>query len=101
MVSSGQQGDPDPPRLAGGSVDHPAGRSKATASRMCEELRERFQAFRRRDLYDIHLTAPFLDATFIAVRPDGPEEGRRAGPCSARPARRYRPTTVAMPEPAA
>jgi putative transposase len=49
--------------------------SKSTASRMCEELKERFQAFRRRDLYDIRLSALFLDATFIAVRPDGPKEG--------------------------
>src|SRR5437868_610086 len=49
--------------------------SKATASRMCEELRERFERFRRRDLYGIRLVALFLDATFIAVRPDGPKEG--------------------------
>jgi putative transposase len=49
--------------------------SKATASRMCEELKERFEAFRRRDLYEIRLVALFLDATFIAVRPDGPKEG--------------------------
>ena len=27
--------------------------SKSTASRICEELRERFEAFKRRDLYDI------------------------------------------------
>jgi putative transposase len=46
-----------------------------TASRMCEELRERFDAFKRRDLYEIRLVALFLDATFIAVRPDGPKEG--------------------------
>jgi len=51
--------------------------SKSTASRMCEELRERFEAFRRRDLYEIRLVALFLDATFIAVRPDGPKEGVR------------------------
>lgn len=49
--------------------------SKSTASRMCEELKERFAAFQRRDLYDIRLVALFLDATFIAVRPDGPKEG--------------------------
>ena len=42
---------------------------------MCEELKDRFDAFKRRDLYDIHLVALFLDATFIAVRPDGPKEG--------------------------
>jgi putative transposase len=49
--------------------------SKSTASRICQELRERFDAFGRRDLYDIHLAALFLDATFLAVRPDGPKEG--------------------------
>jgi putative transposase len=49
--------------------------SKSTASRICEELKERFQTFCRRDLYDIRLVALFLDATFIAVRPDGPKEG--------------------------
>ena len=49
--------------------------SKSTASRICEELKERFEAFRHRDLYEVRLTALFLDATFIAVRPDGPKEG--------------------------
>ena len=49
--------------------------SRTTASRICEELKERFDTFRHRDLYDIHLAALFLDATFIAVRPDGPKEG--------------------------
>jgi hypothetical protein len=38
-------------------------------------LRERFAAFGRRDLYDIDLAALFVDATFLAVRPDGPKEG--------------------------
>src|SRR3954469_15065341 len=49
--------------------------SKATASRMCKELRERFAAFQRRDLYEIGLVALFLDATFLSVRPSGPKEG--------------------------
>src|ERR671937_236631 len=49
--------------------------SKSTASRICTELRERFEQFRRRDLYDIHLAALFLDAVFLSVRPDGPKEG--------------------------
>jgi putative transposase len=49
--------------------------SKSTASRMCEELKERFEAFKRRDLYEIRLIALFLDATFISVRPNGPKEG--------------------------
>ena len=49
--------------------------SKTTASRICEELRERFEAFKRRDLYDIQLAALFLDAVFLPVRPNGPKEG--------------------------
>jgi putative transposase len=49
--------------------------SKTTASRICQELRERFEAFKRRDLYDIQVAALFLDAVFLSVRPDGPKEG--------------------------
>jgi transposase-like protein len=49
--------------------------SRSTASRVCEELRERYEAFKRRDLYGINLVALFLDATYLAVRPDGPKEG--------------------------
>jgi putative transposase len=49
--------------------------SRSTASRICEELRDRFEQFKRRDLYDTHLVALFLDATFISVRPSGPKEG--------------------------
>ncbi len=49
--------------------------SKSTASRICEELRERFEAFKRRDLYGVRLVALFLDAIFLNVRPKGPKEG--------------------------
>jgi putative transposase len=49
--------------------------SKSTASRICLELRERFDAFKRRDLYEVRLAALFLDAVFLSVRPDGPKEG--------------------------
>ncbi|MFN2616669.1 MAG: IS256 family transposase [Thermoleophilaceae bacterium] len=49
--------------------------SKSTASRICSELRERFEAFKRRDLYDIRVAALFLDAVFLSVRRDGPKEG--------------------------
>jgi putative transposase len=49
--------------------------SRSTASRVCEELRERYEAFKRRDLYGIRLVALFLDATYLAVRRDGPKEG--------------------------
>jgi transposase-like protein len=49
--------------------------SKSTASRVCEELRERYERFKRRDLYGINLVALFLDATYISVRRSGPKEG--------------------------
>jgi putative transposase len=49
--------------------------SKSTAARICQELRERFEQFKRRDLYDIRVAALFLDAIFLSVRPDGPKEG--------------------------
>jgi hypothetical protein len=49
--------------------------AKSTAQRICTELGERFEQFKRRDLYDIRLVALFLDATFLAVRPVGPKEG--------------------------
>jgi putative transposase len=49
--------------------------SKSTAARICSELRERFQAFQRRDLYELRLVALFLDAIYLAVRPQGPKEG--------------------------
>ena len=39
------------------------------------ELRERFEQFKRRDLYELRLAALFLDAVFLSVRPDGPKEG--------------------------
>jgi transposase-like protein len=53
--------------------------SKSTAARICTELRERFERFRRRDLYDIHVAALFLDAVFLSVRADGPKEGVLVG----------------------
>jgi transposase-like protein len=49
--------------------------SRSTASRICQELRERFEQFKRRDLYDIQVAALFLDAVFLSVRPEGPKEG--------------------------
>ena len=49
--------------------------SKSTASRICEELKDRFEAFKRRSVYDVNLVALFLDATFISVRRSGPKEG--------------------------
>jgi putative transposase len=49
--------------------------SKSTVARICAELRERFEAFCRRSLYDVHLVVLFLDAIYLPVRPSGPKEG--------------------------
>jgi transposase-like protein len=49
--------------------------SKSTVSRICEELKQRYERFKRRDLYDTQLMALFPDATYISVRPEGPKEG--------------------------
>jgi len=49
--------------------------AKSTAQRICTELRDRFEAFKRRSLYDARPVALFPDATFLAVRPQGPKEG--------------------------
>jgi putative transposase len=49
--------------------------SKSTGARICAELHERFEAFKRRSLYDINLVVLFLDAIYLPVRPSGPKEG--------------------------
>jgi transposase-like protein len=49
--------------------------SRSTVSRVCAELHERFEAFKRRSLYDVHLVVLFLDAIYLPVRPSGPKEG--------------------------
>jgi transposase-like protein len=49
--------------------------SRSTVSRVCSELRERFEAFKRRSLYDVQLVVLFLDAIWLPVRPTGPKEG--------------------------
>jgi putative transposase len=48
--------------------------SKSTASRICSELKQRFEQFKRRDLYGVQLAALFLDAVLHSVRPDGRSE---------------------------
>jgi putative transposase len=48
--------------------------SKSTVA-TCAELHERFEAFSRRSLYDVHLVVLFLDAIYLPVRPSGPKEG--------------------------
>ena len=68
--------------------------SKSTAQRICTELRERFEAFKRHDLYDVQLAALFVDAVFLSVRPEGPRRAcwspgaspRRASACFCRDA---------------
>src|SRR6266581_4222522 len=49
--------------------------SKSTVATICAELRERFVAFQRRDLYGISLATLFLDAIYLPARPEGPKEG--------------------------
>jgi transposase-like protein len=49
--------------------------SKSTASRVCRELRDRFGAFRQRDLSRVRLVALFCDAIYLPVRPQGAKEG--------------------------
>jgi transposase-like protein len=49
--------------------------SRSTAARLCKELKERFEAFRRRDLSGLRLAALFLDAIYLPVRPEGRREG--------------------------
>src|SRR5580704_19657739 len=49
--------------------------SKSTVATICSELRERFEAFCRRSLYDVKLVVLFLDAIYLALRPSGPKEG--------------------------
>ena len=49
--------------------------SKSTVATICAELRERFEAFCRRSLCDVHLVVLFLDAIYLPVRPSGPKEG--------------------------
>ena len=46
--------------------------SRSTVSRVCAELHERFEAFKRRSLYDVNLVVLFVDAIYL---PGGPKEG--------------------------
>jgi putative transposase len=49
--------------------------SKSSASRICQELRERYRAFCARSLAGIELLALFLDAVYLPTRPSGAKEG--------------------------
>jgi putative transposase len=49
--------------------------SASEVSRICSELRDRFAAFRQRDLSDAQLVVLYLDAIYLPVRPTGAKEG--------------------------
>jgi putative transposase len=49
--------------------------SKSSASRICQELRERYRAFCARSLAGVELLALFLDAIYLPTRPSGAKEG--------------------------
>ncbi len=49
--------------------------SKSTASRICRELKARYQAFRARSLTEVDLMVLFLDAIYLPTRPSGAKEG--------------------------
>jgi transposase-like protein len=49
--------------------------SRSSASRVCQELRERYRAFCARSLAGIELLALFLDAVYLPTRPSGGKEG--------------------------
>ena len=49
--------------------------SRTAVSDICKGLRDRYAAFRARSLGEIRLLALYLDAIFLATRPDGPKEG--------------------------
>ncbi len=49
--------------------------SRSAASRICRELRDRFSAFKARELSEIRLVALFCDAIYLPVRPSGAKEG--------------------------
>jgi putative transposase len=49
--------------------------SPSSVSRICQELRDRYRAFRERDLSQIELVVLYLDAIYLPVRPTGAKEG--------------------------
>lgn len=49
--------------------------SRSTASRICQELRARYAAFRARSLAKVDLLVLFLDAIYLPTRPSGAKEG--------------------------
>jgi Transposase, Mutator family len=56
--------------------------SKSTASRICEEPRDRYEQFKRRDLYEIRLVALRSEAEATsALRFPGQRDGTPGRPC--------------------
>ncbi|MGH3084063.1 MAG: IS256 family transposase [Gaiellaceae bacterium] len=49
--------------------------SASSASRICQELKERYRAFGERDLSEVEPVTLFLDAIYLPVRPAGDKEG--------------------------
>ncbi len=49
--------------------------SKSTVSRICQELRDRYKAFRARSLAEVDLLVLFMDAIYLPTRPSGAKEG--------------------------
>lgn len=49
--------------------------SRTSASRICQELRARYAAYRARSLAQIDLLVLFLDAIYLPTRPSGAKEG--------------------------
>jgi putative transposase len=49
--------------------------SKSEASRICRELRLRYQAFCVRSLAEVKVMVLFMDAVYLATRPSGAKEG--------------------------
>jgi hypothetical protein len=49
--------------------------SKSAASRINQQLRARYQAFRARSLDEVRLLVLFLDATYLPTGPSGAKEG--------------------------
>ena len=48
---------------------------KSPASRICQDLRDRYRAFRARSLAEVKLLVLFLDAIYLPTRPSGAKEG--------------------------
>jgi putative transposase len=49
--------------------------SKSTVSRICRELRARYEGFRARSLADVDVMVLFVDAVYLPTRPTGRREG--------------------------